>query len=100
MSLGYSRIAQAVAAALAITSFYSVPAIAQEATASGEVRRVNVIEGKITIKHGNIPELELTAMTLVYRIDPVLLVDITPGDKVKFKARRDAGQYVIVMISK
>lgn len=100
MSIAYSRSAQAFAAALAITSFYSVPAIAQEATASGEVRRVNAAEGKIAIKHGKIPELELTAMILVYRIDPALLDDIAPGDKVKFKARRDAGQYVIIAISK
>jgi len=100
MSIGYPRIAQAVAAMLAVTSLYSVAAIAQEATASGEVRRVNVTEGKIAIRHGKIPELELIAMTLVYRIDPVLLVGIEPGDKVKFKVRRDAGQYVIVAISK
>lgn len=100
MSIGHSRVAQAVAAALAVTSFYSVAAIAEEATASGEVRRVNVVEGKITIKHGNIPDLELTAMTLVYRADPVLLVDIQPGDKIKFTARREAGQYVVITIVK
>ncbi len=56
MSIGYLRVAQAVAAALAATSFYSVAAIAEEATASGEVRRVNVVEGKITIKHGAIAD--------------------------------------------
>lgn len=100
MSVGHQRFAQAVAAALTITSFYSVPAIAQEATASGEVRRVNVAEGKITIKHGQIPDLDLTAMTLVYRIDPALLAGIKPGDVVKFKARREAGQYIVIEISK
>lgn len=100
MSIGHQRFAQAVAAALTITSFYSVAAIAQEATASGEVRRVDAAQGKITIKHGRIPDLDLTAMTLVYRIDPALLADIQPGDKVKFTARREAGQYVVVAISK
>lgn len=100
MSFGHSRFAQAVAAALTVASFYSVPALAQEATASGEVRRVDVAQGKITIKHGQIPDLDLTAMTLVYRIDPALLTGIQPGDKVKFTARREAGQYVIVAISK
>lgn len=97
---GHQRFARAVAAALTITSVYSVPAIAQEATASGEVRRVNAAEGKITIKHGQIPALDLTAMTLVYRIDPALLVNIKPGDVVKFKARREAGQYIVIEISK
>ena len=93
-------IARAVAAALVATSAYSVAAIAQEATASGEVRRINAAEGKITIKHGQIPDLDLAAMTLVYRIDPALMADIKPGDSVKFTARREAGQYVVVAISK
>ena len=100
MFMGHQRFAQAVAAALAVTSFYSVPAIAQEATASGEVRRINAAEGKITIKHGQIPELDLTAMTLVYRVDPALLKGIAPGDTVTFTARREAGQYVVTAISK
>ena len=100
MSIGHQRLAQTVAAALAVTSFYSVAAIAQEASSSGEVRRVDVAAGKVTIKHGNIPDLDLTAMTLVYRIDPALLADIKPGDQVKFTARREAGQYIVVTISK
>lgn len=100
MSIGHQHFARAVAAALTVTSLYSVAAIAQEATASGEVRRVDVAEGKITIKHGQIPDLDLTAMTLVYRVDPALLADIKPGDKIKFTARREAGQYVVVSISK
>lgn len=99
MSTAHQRIAQAVAAALAVSSFYSVPAHAQEATASGEVRRVDVAAGKITIKHGAIAGLGLAAMTLVYRIDPALLAGIKPGDKVKFTAKREDGQYVIVAIS-
>ncbi|UYO94074.1 copper-binding protein [Pollutimonas sp. M17] len=91
---------RALAAALALTSFYSVSAQAQEASASGEVRRVDAAAGKVTIKHGAISDLQLPAMTLVYRIDPALLAGIQPGDKVKFTARREGGQYVIIEISK
>ncbi|MGB3290539.1 MAG: copper-binding protein [Burkholderiaceae bacterium] len=91
---------QALAAALALTSFYSVTAQAQEARASGEVRRVDAEAGKVTIKHGEISDLQLPAMTLVYRIDPALLAGIRPGDKVKFTAKREGGQYVITEISK
>src|SRR5690554_550496 len=100
MSMGHQYIARAIVAALATTSFYSVAAIAQEATVSGEVRRIDAAAGKITIKHGQIPDLDLTAMTLVYRIDPALLKGIQPGDQVKFTARREAGQYVVTAISK
>lgn len=100
MFFKHSTVAQAALAALAFTVVYSAPVQAQEATASGEVRRVNAQEGKITLKHGDIPELELTAMSLVYRIDPALLAGIAPGDSVKFTARRENGQYVIVKIAK
>jgi Cu(I)/Ag(I) efflux system protein CusF len=91
---------QALAAAIALTSFYSVAAQAQQASASGEVRRVDAAAGKVTIKHGAIADLQLPAMTLVYRADPALLAGMQPGDKVKFTAKREGGQYVITEISK
>ncbi|PLC49314.1 hypothetical protein CR159_13480 [Pollutimonas subterranea] len=100
MALANNRQRQALAAMLALTSFYSVGVVAQEASASGEVRRVDAAAGKITIKHGAISDLQLPAMTLVYRIDPALLKDIAPGDKVKFTARRENGDYVVIQISK
>lgn len=90
----------AVAAMLALTSVYSTSAVAQEASASGEVRRVDAAAGKITIKHGAISALELPAMILVYRIPPALLADIKPGDKVTFIAKREGGHYVVTKISK
>jgi Cu/Ag efflux protein CusF len=40
-------------------SAYVVVAQAQEASASGEVRRLDAEAGKITIKHGEISDLEL-----------------------------------------
>jgi len=85
---------------MAISSFYAVNAVAQEGSASGEVRRVDAAAGKITIKHGEISTLQLPAMTLVYHAEPALLADIKPGDKVKFTARREGGQYVVIAISK
>lgn len=93
-------IARAVVAALALTSFYSVTAIAREATASGEVRRLDAQAGKITIKHGAIAGLQLPAMTLVYQIDAALLAGIQPGDQVKFTAKRENDQYIVIKISK
>lgn len=93
-------VAHAVLAALAVTSAYSVPAVAQEARASGEIRRINADAGKITLQHGAIKELGLEAMALVYRIDPSLLSGLQPGDKVKFTAKRENGEYVVTAISK
>lgn len=95
-----SRTMQVLAASLALASTYSVNAVAQEATASGEVRRTDAQAGKITIKHGAIADLQLPAMSLVYRIDAALLDGIQPGDKVKFTAKRENDQYIITKISK
>lgn len=100
MTVANERLLQGLAAAMVLTSFYSTSAIAQEASASGEVRRVDAEAGKVTIKHGAIADLQLPAMTLVYQVDPALLADIKPGDKVKFTAKRENGQYVITAISK
>ena len=100
MSLSNRGWQQAIAAGLVLISAYSVTAIAQEASASGEVRRVDAAEGKITIKHGAIADLQLPAMTLVYQIDPALLKGIQAGDKVSFTAKRDNGKYVVTKIKK
>jgi len=90
----------AVAALLAATVCYVAPAQAQQGSGTGEVRRIDPDAGKITLKHGPIVELELPAITLVYLINVQLLQGLQPGDKVKFIARRENGQYVIVQISK
>lgn len=82
------------------TSAYVSVAQEQEANARGEVRRIDVAAGKITLKHGNIDALQLPAMTMVYRIDPRLLTDIKPGDKVRFTAQRENDQYVVTKIQK
>jgi len=73
---------------------------AQEASATGEVRRVDAAGGKVTLMHGAIADLQLPAMTLVYRAPPALLQSLQAGDKVTFSARRENDTYVITAISK
>lgn len=99
MNIHHAYALKALAASIALTA-YTVPAVAQEATASGEVRRIDAQAGKITIKHGAIADLQLPAMSLVYTIAPDLLVGVQPGDKVKFTAKRENDQYIITKISK
>lgn len=70
------------------------------ATASGEVRRVDVPAGKVALKHDAIAALELPAMTLVYQATPAMLANIKPGDRVRFTAAREHGMYVLIEISK
>lgn len=93
--------AAVIAALLSPVAVYSVAqAQSPEAKASGEVRRIDAEAGKITLKHGNIDVLQLPAMTLVYRIEPILLEGIQVGDKVKFTAQRLNNEYVVIKITK
>ncbi|RZN30311.1 RND transporter, partial [Bordetella pertussis] len=86
--------------AMAVVSLATPLAFAQQADATGEVRRVDAAAGKVSIKHDAISALDLPAMTLVYQIDPALLAGIKPGDKVRFTATRKDGRYVVTAISK
>ncbi|MFA5489863.1 MAG: copper-binding protein [Candidimonas sp.] len=98
MSIFNQRVLGSAAMAIAAVA---VPAhAAEEASASGEVRRVDAQAGKITIKHGAISDLGLPAMILVYQAAPDLLKGVQPGDKIKFTAKREAGQYVVTSITK
>lgn len=87
-------------AVAALGASVTMPAAAQE-TARGEVRKIDAGAGKITLKHGAIPGLELPATTLVYLVaSPDLLKDVKPGDTVQFTAQRVNGQYTVTAIGK
>lgn len=65
----------------------------------GEVRKVDAEAGKITLKHADIKNLEMPAMTMVFTVrDKSLLAEVKPGDKVKFAAARDGGRLVVTAI--
>ena len=62
----------------------------------GEVRKVDKEAGKITLKHGPIANLEMPAMSMVFRTkDPAMLDQVRPGDKVRFKAEKIQGALTI-----
>lgn len=100
MSLLSVRHLAAAGLALGAATAIITPALAQQGSASGEVRRIDAAAGKITIKHGSIEALQLPAMTLVYIIEVEMLEGIRPGDTVKFTAERRNDQYVIIKIHK
>lgn len=82
------------------SAMVACPALAQQATATGEVRRVDVQGGTVALRHGEIKALDLPAATLVYHAAPALLKNIKPGDKVRFTATRQDGKYVVTAIDK
>ena len=62
----------------------------------GEVRRVDKAAGKITLRHGEIKQLEMPPMTMVFEVkDKALLDTVKPGDKVKFKVINEHGKMIV-----
>jgi Cu/Ag efflux protein CusF len=73
----------------------SSPAAAAD-LADGEVRKVDRDNAKLTLKHGEIKNLDMPPMTMVFVVkDKALLDKLQPGDKVRFKAVNDAGKFTV-----
>ena len=69
------------------------------ALADGEIRKVDKDAGKLTIKHGPIPSMDMPPMTMVYRVREAAMLDaVKPGDKIKFDAQKVGGQYVVIKL--
>ncbi len=77
-----------------------VPSAAAPAAelAEGEVRRLDLDTGKVTLKHGPIKSLDMPPMTMVFNANKALLGSLKVGDKVRFKAAQEAGKYVVTDI--
>ena len=69
------------------------------AKAEGEVRKIDKEAGKLTLRHGPIPNLEMPEMTMVFRLaDAKLLDGLEPKQKVRFSAERLEGQLTVTSI--
>lgn len=66
-----------------------------------EVRKVDKAQGKITLKHAEIKNLDMPPMTMVFRVrDPKLLDSVGVGDKVKVDIDKLDGQYTVTALVK
>lgn len=93
---------KAAAFATAILAF-PFAALADEGgpMVKGEVTKVDESAGKITIKHDAIPNLEMDAMTMVFKAgEGVSVKDIKSGDKVVFHADKVNGQITLTRLEK
>lgn len=68
---------------------------------NGKVTKVDVSAGKITIAHDAIPNLQMEAMTMVFKVsDPALLKEVKSGDAIKFTADRINGELTVDELEK
>lgn len=66
---------------------------------AGEVRKVDRDTRKITLRHGEIKQLDMPAMTMVFQVkDPAMLEKVKAGDKVMFKAEGKGGALTVTEI--
>lgn len=68
-------------------------------TTDAKVRKVDPAASKITLQHGEIKNLGMAAMTMVFRVkDPSLLDKVKVGDQVRFTADRINGVLTVLSI--
>lgn len=97
-----------VAATLTVAPMWAISAAAQSASApdammqkdkpmtDGEIRKVDKSAGKLTIRHGEIKNLEMPAMTMVFQVrDKAMLDQVKQGDKVRFSVIEEKGKMVV-----
>lgn len=67
----------------------------------GEITRWDPRTLRLTLKHGEIKNLEMPPMTMVFRVaDAGVVGDLKPGDKVRFRAEQVSGAYHVQRIEK
>jgi len=77
----------------------ALPAAAQ--SVNGTVTKVDEAQGKLTINHGPIKNLDMEGMTMVFRAgEPAMLKEVKAGDKIKFDADRVNGQLTVTKLQK
>lgn len=76
------------------------PAFADSDTMTdGVIRKINMDTGKVTIKHGEIVNLDMPPMSMVFTAkDASMLEALAKGDKVKFVATEENGKMFVTEI--
>lgn len=65
----------------------------------GEVRKVDKDAKKISIKHGELKNLDMPPMSMVFQVkDPALLDKVKAGDKIRFRAEKAGPAFVVTDI--
>ena len=86
----------ALPASIAFAQQPTAPAAASVDMTDGEIRKVDKDSKKITIKHGEIKNLDMPPMTMVFQVKEAAMLDsIQAGDKVKFKVEKQSSGFVV-----
>ena len=65
----------------------------------GLVKKVDKAQGKLTLKHGPLANLDMPGMTMVFRVREAGWLDqVKPGDTVRFQADRVDGVFTVTRL--
>ena len=79
----------------------STAAGAQAPQASGEVTKIDKANSRITLRHGEIKNLDMPPMTMNFRVRDGKMLDVVAvGDRVRFSAEKLEGSYVLTALNK
>lgn len=80
------------------TQFISASATAPT---EGEIRKVDLATGKLTVRHGRIEHLDMEPMTMNFRVaNPEMLTQVKTGDRIRFHAERIGGLLTITSLTR
>lgn len=88
------------ALSMATQASAAVPAATAAAPMSeGEILKVDKATGKLTIKHGELKNLGMQGMTMMFKVrSPDMLDKVKQGDKVRFVAEQTGAGLVVATI--
>ena len=67
--------------------------------ADGEVTKVDKDAGKITIRHGELKDLGMPGMTMVFHVkDTAMLEQVKAGDKIRFIPGKVNGAFTVMKL--
>ncbi|WP_044528311.1 copper-binding protein [Herbaspirillum sp. B65] len=89
--------------ALLFTASLLLPMLAAQAQdqppkVDGEIRKIDAATGKLTIRHGEIPNLQMPGMTMVFKAAPEILDRARAGEKISFTAERIDGALTVTSL--
>jgi Cu(I)/Ag(I) efflux system protein CusF len=83
---------------LALLAAIAMP-FAAHAANDGEIRKVDKEAGKLTIKHGELKDIGMGPMTMVFKVkSPDMLDKVKAGDKVSFSVEQTGGALTVTAI--
>ena len=96
----------ALHAQAAMPGSMAMPAKSTSSTAStpamplvnGEVKKIDTARSEIILKHGDLPNLGMPAMTMAFGIDAAMLSRLKVGDQIKFNAEMLNGKATVTKV--